>query len=75
VEDDGCGFDYAAVRKNMNRCLGIIGMEERITLMGGSLTVESSPGKGTFVRAEIPLEKPDQSSEADGSPDASAEIS
>lgn len=75
VEDDGCGFDYAEVRKNLNRCLGIIRMEERIMLMGGSLKVESTPGKGTLVRAEIPLEKPDQSSESDCSPTASSKIS
>ena len=56
VEDDGCGFDYAAIRKDIDCCLGLIDMEERINLLGGTLTVESSPQKGTAVRAEIPLD-------------------
>jgi signal transduction histidine kinase len=56
IEDDGCGFDYAAVRKNVNRCPGLIGMEERVALMGGLLKIESTPNKETTVRAEIELE-------------------
>jgi PAS domain S-box-containing protein len=56
IEDDGCGFDYPAIRKDLDRCLGLIGMEERIALMGGTLRVESMPQKGTTVRAEIPAE-------------------
>jgi PAS domain S-box-containing protein len=75
VEDDGCGFDYPAVRKNVNRCLGLIGMEERITLMGGSLTIESTPNKGTTVRAEIGLELPNDACEKDSSPSTCAKVS
>ena len=56
VDDDGCGFDYAAVRKDIDCCLGLIDMEERINLLGGTLSIESSPQKGTAVRAEIPLD-------------------
>jgi PAS domain S-box-containing protein len=55
VEDDGRGFDYAAIRKDIDRCMGLIGMEERITLLGGVLRIESSPKKGTTVRAEVPI--------------------
>jgi signal transduction histidine kinase len=55
VEDDGRGFDYAAIRKDIDRCMGLIGMEERITLLGGGLRIESSPNKGTTVRAEVPI--------------------
>jgi signal transduction histidine kinase len=47
-------------------------MEERITLMGGLLKIESTSGKGTIVRAEIPLEKPDDCSEPGCSSGASA---
>ena len=53
IEDDGCGFDYPAVRKDLDRCLGLIGIEERIALMGGALRIESTPQKGTTVRAEV----------------------
>jgi signal transduction histidine kinase len=55
VEDDGCGFDYTATRKNLEGCLGLIGMEERIALMGGSFRIESTPRSGTTLRAEIPV--------------------
>jgi signal transduction histidine kinase len=35
--------------------MGILGMEERVRRLGGSLTIQSSPGKGTTVKAEIPI--------------------
>jgi PAS domain S-box-containing protein len=55
VEDDGRGFNYPAIRRNIDRCPGLIGMEERLALIGGALSIESIPHKGTTVRAEIPL--------------------
>jgi signal transduction histidine kinase len=55
VEDDGCGFDYPAIRKDVDRCMGLIGMEERIALLGGSFRIESVLKKGTTVRAEVPI--------------------
>lgn len=57
VEDDGHGFetrlafDSASTRDH----LGLIGMRERLTLIGGNLIVESTPGQGTCVVARIPL--------------------
>jgi PAS domain S-box-containing protein len=56
VEDDGCGFDYSTVRKDMDRCDGLIEMEERMIALGGKLQIESDHQKGTTVRAEVPLE-------------------
>ena len=50
VADDGTGFDPDAVE----RSFGLVGMEERATLSGGSLEIESAPGRGTQVRAELP---------------------
>jgi len=60
VEDDGIGFRVADWLRPMpgqeqQRGLGLYGMQERAELLGGSLTVESSPGHGTTVRVEIPL--------------------
>ncbi len=54
VSDDGLGFDpeAAAVRA---RHLGLTSMEERCRALGGKLTIESAPGAGTVVRAEVPL--------------------
>jgi PAS domain S-box-containing protein len=54
VTDDGVGFDPASVRKGV----GISGMRERASALGGSLEIESAPGKGTSVRVEIPFSGP-----------------
>jgi signal transduction histidine kinase len=35
--------------------LGLFGMRERIEMLGGTLTIESSLGKGTTVKAEVPF--------------------
>jgi len=53
VEDNGAGFDVSR-----HRGLGLIGMEERVRELGGRLVVESVPGAGTRLRAEIPLAQP-----------------
>lgn len=57
IQDNGCGFDAQDWQK---RCaegnhLGLLGIEERVTLLGGSFCVESEPGRGTTVYADIPL--------------------
>jgi len=55
VEDDGCGFDVEAAKGSRQSGLGLFGMEERLALISGTLRVESSPGKGTRLSAEVPL--------------------
>jgi len=50
VQDDGAGFDKTAVRG-----LGLLGMEERVGRLGGTLRIDSEPGRGTTVAAELPL--------------------
>jgi two-component system, NarL family, sensor histidine kinase DevS len=52
VEDDGQGFDPEATRPG---ALGLVGMRERVALVGGRLSVESEPGAGTTIAAEVPL--------------------
>src|ERR671934_74670 len=52
IEDDGRGFDPAAAREDG---LGLLGMRERVELLDGKLTVESSPETGTTLVAEVPL--------------------
>jgi len=49
IVDHGCGFDTRHVRG-----LGLVGMEERVKRLGGSLTIESRLGQGTTVKAELP---------------------
>jgi signal transduction histidine kinase len=53
VEDDGVGFDPARTRDDG---LGLIGMRERVALVGGRLTIESRPGAGTTFVAEVPVQ-------------------
>lgn len=55
VEDDGGGFDVEGVRSGTQ--LGLIGMRERAHLIGGSMTVESSP-RGTTVCVSVPIHPP-----------------
>ena len=52
IEDDGQGFDPAELRDDG---MGIIGMRERVELHDGRLTVESTPGSGATLVAEVPL--------------------
>jgi signal transduction histidine kinase len=53
VEDDGRGFDPEAPPGG--DALGLIGVRERLALVGGTLQVESAPGKGTRVWARVPV--------------------
>ncbi len=50
VQDDGSGFDAARTRG-----LGLLGMEERIAHLGGTLQVRTAPGQGTLISAVLPL--------------------
>lgn len=54
VTDDGHGFN-----PERQRGMGILGMEERVRRLGGNLTIESAPGKGASVKAELPLHHAD----------------
>ena len=56
VEDDGRGFDAeSTAARRPNGRLGLLGMRERVALVGGTLTVESGAGRGTTVIARVPL--------------------
>jgi signal transduction histidine kinase len=52
IEDDGAGFDQRAVRKGG---VGLLGMRERLALLDGRVEIESRPGAGTTLVAEVPL--------------------
>jgi PAS domain S-box-containing protein len=56
IGDRGSGFDPDAVLKPL-RSGGLIGMRERIMLLGGHLSIESSVGAGTTITSELPLDK------------------
>jgi signal transduction histidine kinase len=52
IEDDGGGFDPSALD---DQGLGLVGMRERLALVGGRLAIESSEGHGTTIAVEVPL--------------------
>lgn len=56
IFDNGRAFSVrkALLAKSPGR-LGLIGMRERMEMVGGRLTIESTPGTGTMVRAEVPF--------------------
>jgi signal transduction histidine kinase len=51
IEDDGAGFDPARVREG---ALGLVGIRERVSLLGGRFEIESAPGDGTTLVIELP---------------------
>ncbi len=61
IEDDGVGFNYGKFSQRPHRRredrvqLGLVGLKERIEVMGGGLIVKTSPGKGTKITVSLPL--------------------
>jgi len=56
VQDDGKSFEVrGALSAKRNKGLGLLGMRERVEMVGGRFAVESAPGRGTTIRAEIPF--------------------
>ena len=56
IKDDGKGFQVERVlHAKKNKRLGLLGMRERVEMVNGNFTVESVPGKGTTIRAQIPF--------------------
>lgn len=56
AEDDGIGFDSSIIGKD-KQSLGLLGMRERTSLIGGNFYLLSRIGKGTRIRIEIPIEE------------------
>ena len=56
VKDSGHGFDYQAAKSNQGKGMGfgLYNIEDRITFLGGSMKVETSPGQGCCVELAIP---------------------
>jgi signal transduction histidine kinase len=54
VEDNGVGFIHASIMTEEQ--LGLFGMRERVEMLGGTFTIESSTGKGTTIKAEVPYD-------------------
>lgn len=56
IEDDGVGFDLKKRLKALTeeKRMGLRSMQERTALLGGKMTIQSEPGKGTKIRVEFP---------------------
>jgi len=55
IQDDGIGFDAAAVAANPDRpAWGLMGMQERVSLMGGQFSITSQRGQGTLIEITVP---------------------
>lgn len=56
VHDDGAGFDLQQPKAAGRKGLGLVAMQERVSAIGGTLRIESSPGRGTEVSLQLSLE-------------------
>jgi len=57
VRDDGIGFDTSAMlARKGNRGLGLLGIRERVAILGGTVQINSQPGQGTEITITVPLE-------------------
>jgi signal transduction histidine kinase len=56
IRDDGIGFKVADIRRRVARgaSFGVQGMQERVELLGGKFSIESTPGSGTSITASLP---------------------
>jgi two-component system nitrate/nitrite sensor histidine kinase NarX len=55
IEDDGRGWDLAATPSQPSH-IGLDSMRERAEMLGGKLHIDTAPGRGTRITAEVPLE-------------------
>lgn len=62
IQDDGVGFDVPSARRRAQggESVGLLGMEERVRLAGGSLVISSAPGEGTRLELCFPLREQEQ---------------
>ncbi|GAC1427849.1 MAG: sensor histidine kinase [Ktedonobacteraceae bacterium] len=56
IQDDGRGFDPDAVSQNESH-FGLLGISERVKLLGGHLCIQSTPGSGTYIVVSVPFKQ------------------
>ncbi len=75
IEDDGKGFDPATASQREDRpAWGLMGMCERVEILGGTAHIDSAPGQGTRVEVRIPLSRETPSQEKAATVDDAARI-
>ncbi len=66
ISDNGCGFDIERVMSEAYRpSWGLLGIQERASLLGGRVTIESQSGKGTTIMVTIPYQSPPENEVSD----------
>lgn len=57
IRDDGIGFDQETARMRARRgeSFGLLGIRERVELLGGRTDIQSRPGQGTSIRVRFPV--------------------
>ena len=56
IKDNGTSFDVNRTRRTgKGEHMGLLGMRERVEMVGGTFSIESAPGKGTLIQARIPF--------------------
>ena len=65
VHDAGGGFDVAAALADTSKN-GLVGMRERVAVLGGQLVLESKAGDGTRLSVQIPIQSHDDALDVDG---------
>jgi signal transduction histidine kinase len=73
VTDDGRGFDLEAARQSEGG-LGLVSMEERAHVAGGTVHIATAPGQGTSVRVRCPVEVPASGADEGEAPEESPEV-
>jgi signal transduction histidine kinase len=66
IQDDGVGFDPR--QRSATGGLGLTSLDERARMLGGSMIIESAPGKGTRLEFQIPITDADDESNQDADP-------
>ena len=66
IQDDGLGFEPGTVQSGMgpHRGMGLGNIRQRVLALGGEVEIDSAPGKGTLLRASVPLAEPQGSDAA-----------
>ena len=69
MRDDGDGFDPELIqmRQTSRPSLGLAGMRERASLLGGTVSLQSGPGQGTMIEARIPYSHESEAQDDDPS--------
>ena len=65
IKDNGKGFqpERVVIHASKKKRLGLLGMRERLEMVGGKFAMKSAPGKGTTIHAQVPLMETAKSAE------------